>query len=498
MAKAFDDLLEYSRDLHALRSAAGLLAWDQETYMPGKAGEGRARSMAALSRVMHQRASDPRFADLLEASAADASLAPEEKALVRELKRDRDRTVRVPESLAAEIASTVSLSQRAWAEARPKEDTKTFNPWLAKVIALKRKEAECLGHEGTPYNALLEGYEPGARAEPLAAVLKDLKAALVPLLGRIMEKAKGEKDPLAGLDFPLDKQRAFNARVLADMGFDLEAGRLDESAHPFTEGLNPRDVRLTTRYSVSDPMSALFSTLHEGGHGLYEQGFEERWFGTPLAEAQGLGIHESQSRLWENQVGRSRDYWTRYYPLLKEHFPAQLASLNLDGFLRAINRVEPSFIRVEADEVTYNLHIVLRFELELALFDGKLDAGDLEAAWNEGMRRNLGVTPPSPSRGYMQDVHWSCGLLGYFPTYTLGNLRAAQLFAAARHDLPDLSGDIRQGRFAPLKGWLSDKIYRHGRRHSGDALMEAATGSRTDAGPFLAYLEEKYAALYGI
>lgn len=498
MANALHDLMEYSRDLYALRSATGLLSWDQETYMPAKAGEGRARAMGALSRVSHQRYSDPRFKDLLETCAGDSSLGSEEKALVRELMRDRDRMVKVPESLAAEIATTLSLAQRVWAEARPKNDTAAFNPWLEKVIGLRRQEAECLGYEGTPYNALLENYEPGARAADLKTLLTGLKAELVPLLGKILEKTRGERNPLAGKVFPVATQRLFNQRILADMGFDLEAGRLDESAHPFTEGLHPRDVRLTTRYSETDLMSALFSTLHEGGHGIYEQGFPERFHGTPLAEAVSLGVHESQSRLWENQVGRSRDFWSFYYPFLRGLFPAQLEALDLDGFLRAINRVEASFIRVEADEVTYNLHIVLRFELELHLFGGELEAKDLEAAWNEGMRRNLGVVPDSPSTGYMQDVHWSCGLLGYFPTYTLGNLRSAQFFSAVRGDLPGLGGDIRQGRFGGLKAWLEEKVHRHGRRFPGDELMEKATGQRTATAPFMDYLKEKYSSLYGI
>lgn len=498
MANAYQDLLEYSRDLYALRQATGLLSWDQETYMPPKGGAGRARAMATLSRVSHQRFSDPRLKDLLDACAADPSLGPEEQALVRELRRDRDRTVKVPEALAAELAETISLSQRAWAEARPKNDTAAFNPWLEKVFALRRQEAECLGYEGTPYNALLENYEPGSRAEDLKTLLAGLKSELVPLLGRILEKTKGEKNPLAGKAFPVATQKVFNQRVLADMGFDLEAGRLDESAHPFTEGLHPRDVRLTTRYSETDLMSALFSTLHEGGHGLYEQGFPEKYHGTPLGEAQGLGIHESQSRLWENQVGRSRDFWSFYYPLLTGLFPQQLAGIDLDAFLRAINRVEPSFIRVESDEVTYNLHIVLRFELELALFSGELEAKGLESAWNEGMRRNLGIVPEAPSVGYLQDVHWSCGLMGYFPTYTLGNLRAAQLFDAARRGLPSLAADVRQARFGGLKEWLVEKVHRHGRRYGGDELMERATGAKTSTAPFLGYLKSKYSDLLGL
>jgi carboxypeptidase Taq len=498
MHNAFKPVLELSRDLYALRSAVGILSWDQETYMPPKGGEGRARSMASLARVMHQRFSDPRLKDALDAAAAATDLSPDERVVVRELKRDRDKAVKLPESLASEIAETVSLSQRAWAEARPKNDTAAFNPWLAKVIALRRQEAECLGYAETPYDALLDNYEPGARASYLKGLLTDLKAKLVPLLGRIREAQGGAPDPLAGRVFPVAGQRAFNQKVLAAMGFDLEAGRLDESAHPFTEGTHPDDVRLTTRYSQTDLMSALFSTLHEGGHGLYEQGFRAEWHGTALAEAVSLGVHESQSRLWENQVGRSRDFWSRYYPELQGVFPSQLSGLPLDGFLKAINRVQPSLIRVEADEVTYNLHIVLRFELETALFGGELEPAGLEAAWNEGMRRNLGIVPEKPSVGYMQDVHWSCGLLGYFPTYTLGNLRAAQLFDTARAALPGLPEDIRAGRFAGLKQWLNANVHFHGRALDGDALMETVTGRKTSAEPFMAYLETKYAGLYGI
>lgn len=497
MTRAFDTVLELSRDLYALRSAVGVLSWDQETCMPPKGAEGRARSLAALARVMHQRFSDPRLAEALEAAAA-GPLSDEERAVVRELRRDRDKAVKIPEALAAGIAETVSLAQRAWAEARPKNDTAAFNPWLAKVVALRRQEAECLGYAETPYDALLENYEPGARASSLRVLLADLKSKLVPLLGRIRAAQGDAPDPLAGKAFPIEAQRAFNQALLGAMGFDLGAGRLDESAHPFTEGAHPQDVRLTTRYDERDPMSALFSTLHEGGHGLYEQGFDPRWYGTPMAEAVSLGVHESQSRLWENQVGRSRDFWTRWYPDLRAAFPAQLSALPLDGFLKAINRVRPSFIRVEADEVTYNLHIVLRFELETELFGGRLEPADLEAAWNEGMRRNLGVTPPEPRLGYMQDVHWGCGLLGYFPTYTLGNLRAAQLFEAARAALPGLSADVRAGRFGSLGAWLRENVHRHGRRYDGDALMEKVTGRKTEAGPFLAYLEAKYSELYRI
>ena len=498
MADSIHSLREYSRDLYALRSAVGLLSWDQETMMPPAGGDGRARSLAALSRVIHQRFCDPRLQGLLAECDQASGLSPEDRAMVRELRRDRDKAVKIPEALAAEIAETASLSQRVWAEARPKNDTLAFNPWLEKIVKLRRQEAECLGYAETPYDALLDNYEAGARTAYLKTLLNDLKSELIPLLGKLKEAQSSGNPALDDKVFPILSQRLFNQKILADMGFDLQAGRLDESAHPFTEGLHPQDVRLTTRYSETDLMSALFSTLHEGGHGIYEQGFAPHFFGTPMAEAVSLGVHESQSRLWENQVGRSRDFWSCYYPSLQETFSDQLLEVTLDGFLRAINRVQPSLIRVEADEVTYNLHIVLRFELETALFSGDLEAKDLEEAWNQGMLRNLGIAPESPSLGYMQDVHWSCGLLGYFPTYTLGNLRAAQLFDAALADLPTLRSDIGNGRFGGLKRWLGEKVHRHGRMFDGDTLMERATGSKTSAAPFLAYLKEKYGALYGV
>lgn len=498
MPSAFDSLCEYSRDIYALRSAVGLLSWDQETYMPPSGGEGRARSLSALSRVIHQKLCDSRFSDLLLASEGIQGLQPQEVAIVAGLRHDRDKAVKIPESLAAAIAETASLSQQVWAEARPKNDTGAFNPWLEKIIQLRRQEAECLGYADTPYDALLDNYEPGAKTAYLKTLLHSLKEDLVPILGKLMDAQGSENQPLENKVFPIAGQRLFNQKILADMGFDLAAGRLDESAHPFTEGLYPKDVRLTTRYSEDDLMSALFSTLHEGGHGIYEQNFLPAYYGTPMAEAVSLGIHESQSRLWENQVGRSREFWSCYYPSLQETFFGPLSEVTLDRFLKAINRVKPSLIRVEADEVTYNLHIVLRFELETALFGGELQAKDLEDAWNKGMLRNLGVTPKSPSVGYMQDVHWSCGLLGYFPTYTLGNLRAAQFFDAALRDLPGLKVDIGQGKFGGLKHWLVEKVHKHGRMIDGETLMEKATGSKTSSAPFLAYLNQKYSTLYGI
>lgn len=494
---AFDlaPLRASSRQIAALRSASGLLGWDQETFMPEKGGEARAESLAALSAVLHERqTSEAHWRLIGEASAAD--LPPREAALVRELRRDAELARRIPADLAEELARTASLAQQAWAKARAANGGKgapgDFLPWLAKMIALKRREAECLGYEESPYDALLDQFEPGARASLVKPVLETLRAGLVPLLDRILARSAKEAGATQSGDVPIEAQRAFNERLLRDMGFDLGAGRLDASAHPFTQGMAPGDVRLTTRYRADDWLNAVFSTLHEGGHGLYEQGLPAEEWGTPLGEAVSLAIHESQSRFWENRVGRSRAYWEHALPVAKEMLGAAVAVATVDAVHAAVNRVERSFIRVEADEVTYNLHVLLRFQLEEALFSGALEPEGLEDAWNAGMRDLLGIAPPDAARGFLQDVHWSCGLFGYFPTYTLGNLYAAQFAAAMEKDLGPLDARIRAGDFAPMREWLREKIHRHGREFPAAELCRRATGANLDAAHFLRYLEGKY------
>ncbi len=480
-----------------MRSAAALCGWDQETMMPTNGAEGRARTQEALSRVLHQRLCAPQlgdFLDELEARETDA----EQKALLRELRRDRDKALKIPERLAGDLARTSAMAQRAWVESRPKNDTAAFNPWLEKIMSLRREEAESLGYVESPYDALLDTYEPGARASRLEKVLGDLEAELTPMVRALSEKCE-ELDPrLPTGAYALEAQKNFNRLLLSDMGFSLDSGRLDESAHPFTEGIFPTDVRLTTRYSESDVASALFTTLHEGGHGLYEQGFAPEHYGTPLAEAVSLGIHESQSRLWENQIGRSRSFWEHYFPGFQKAFPERVKGLPLKDFLRAINRVKPSLIRVESDEVTYNLHIALRFRLEKALFEGSLRTSDLEGAWNEAMWKTLGVRVDKAANGYMQDVHWSVGLVGYFPTYSLGNIYAAQFYRQMEKDIPDLDGKIRAADFTPILTWLREKIHRHGRRFSGEELLIQVTGEPADSRYLVEYLRTKYARLYDL
>jgi carboxypeptidase Taq len=504
MPNAYETLLEQVRDTYALRSAAGLLGWDQETMMPPKGGEARARSQAALSRILHQRVTDAGYGAALSRAEATPGLSGREKACLAALRRDRDKAMLIPEQLAADLAQTASLSQQAWAECRAKENAAGFLPWLEKLVALKRQEIQCMGPVAHPYDALLDGYEPGATVAKLTPVLESLRVETQQLLPQILEAqrrresavsaADGIGEPWGTVSFPLAEQAEFNRYVLAQMGFDLEAGRLDASTHPFTEGLTAQDVRLTTRYREDDIQNALYSTLHEGGHGLYEQGFDPAQAHTPLAEAISLGIHESQSRLWENAIGRSLPFWKWLTPELRRRFGALPASCTPETLWRRANRVAPSFIRVEADEVTYNLHIVLRFRLEKALFQGDLRVSDLEQAWKDGMQSLLGITPTKPSQGFMQDVHWSCGLYGYFPTYSLGNLIAAQMMEALRRAFPDFDARVERGEFAPIRAWLRDKVHVHGRALSPEEIVTQATGSPLTSAAFLRYAKQKYLA----
>lgn len=493
MPTSIEALRNHSRELYALRSASGLLAWDQETKMPPKGGAARAEGQAALGVMFHQRLTSDTFKALLDQAASQSGLTDREAAMVRELNRDAGKARKIPEELAEELARTASLAQQAWAKAREADKPEDFFPWLKKMIALKRREAEFLGYPEHPYDAMLDNFEPGAKLSAVKPVLEKLREGLVPLLAKILAKRGVIPQPVwKGKKFPLDAQRLFNNRILRDMGFDLEAGRLDESAHPFTQGLCPGDVRLTTRYREEDWLTSVYSTLHEGGHGLYEQGLPESEWGNPLGEAVSLSVHESQSRFWENVVGRSRAYWERTLPMAREYFGVALEGTGVDEVLAQVNAVKPSLIRVEADEATYNLHVLLRFRLEEALFSGTLEPEGIADAWNAEMQKLFGLTPSSAAVGFLQDVHWSCGLYGYFPTYTMGNLYAAQLADAMTGDLGDLNVKIRAGEFLPMRDWLREKIHRHGRQFPGPDLLRRATGEDLKPEYFLRYLEGKY------
>lgn len=495
-----DDLVSRLKQTAVLASCSAMLGWDEQTYLPPGGAPHRAEQLGLLAGLAHQRATDPRIGELLTQIESSKGFPADsaEAALLREARRDYDRKTKLPQRLVEELSRTTTLSQQAWVGARKKKDFAEFRPWLEKVVALKREEADVLSAGGEKYDVLLDDYEPGATSAAVAASFATLRKELVSLLDAIRGSGVEPDASILTRSYPVEAQRGFGRAAASAIGFDFDRGRLDEAAHPFCSGIGPGDCRLTTRYDEQHFPQAFFGTLHEAGHGLYEQGLPADRFGTPLGEACSLGIHESQSRMWENFVGRSRPFWAHFFPRARGAFPSALADVGSEGFYRAINDVRPSFIRVEADEVTYNLHIMLRFELERPLIAGDLAPADMPGAWDEAFTRDFGMRPTNVSEGALQDIHWSAGLVGYFPTYALGNMYAAQLFEQARADLGDLDAQFARGEFAPLKGWLVEHVHRHGRRYRPSALIERITGRPPSPEPLVRHLRTKYGELYGV
>ncbi|HMP61013.1 MAG TPA: carboxypeptidase M32 [Gemmatales bacterium] len=499
MSGAYAELCRRERERMVLASCAGLLAWDERTYLPPRGVAHRGEQLALLARLCHERISAPALAELVAQAADEVPADSPEAANVREIRRHHERAVRVPARLVEELARATSQGQQAWEEAKRTDDFALFRPHLARLMELKREEAMAIGApSGEWYDALLDEYEPGLTANHVAQVFGELRTALAPLVEAVRAAPRQAPVELLQRRFPIDRQKLLVEMVAAAIGFDFTAGRLDVTVHPFCSGHGPGDVRLTTRYNEQHLNEALFGTLHEAGHGIYEQNLPVEHAGLPLGTACSLGVHESQSRLWENFIGRSRPFWSWLFPFVQGLFPQALAGVILDDFHFAVNDVRPSFIRIEADEVTYNLHIILRFELERDLIRGDLAPADLPAAWNEKFAKTLGLRPTSDAVGCLQDVHWSAGLVGYFPTYTLGNLLAAQLMEQARHDLSDLSADCERGHFAPLKDWLVDRVHRHGQRWRPTELCRQATGHDLVARPLLDHLGGKLRELYDV
>lgn len=482
-----------------LGSALALLGWDQETLMPRNGAESRAGALGDLTEVVHRMATSPQYeAHLVAAEEAAATVGdPSALALCRESRRLFDRRKNVPPELAETIAATASQSQAVWGQARREDDFAQFLPYLKKLLELKREEARAIDSDADPYDTLLGNYEPGCDGATVESLVNQVKPTLVRLVGEYAgpSQAAGSDFIDAG-GFDIDAQAAFGRHIVERMGFDFDSGRIDTSNHPFCSGITVRDVRMTTRY-FEHSVESVFSLIHEAGHGLYEQGLDPQWAGTPLASAVSLGIHESQSRLWENIVARGRSFWTYYYPVLREHFPGRFDDVEFDAFLRGVNQVRPSLIRVEADEVTYSLHVMLRFELERQLVRGEVEAEDLPAIWRERMKEYLGVVPENDSDGVMQDIHWSFGAFGYFPTYFLGNLYSAQFYESASNAIDDLEGQIAGGQFLPLREWLRTEIHLPGARYSASELCERVTGRPLDATLYGQYLEGKLTELYG-
>lgn len=493
-------------EIRRIQSAASVLSWDQETYMPPGGGAARAEQIATLEGLAHQKLVSDEIGSLLgdwvDPATGAANESPADgwdepsRALLRETWRDFTRAKKLPSEFVIRLSRECSLAQQAWVTAREESRFSKFLPSLKTVLRLKRDEAHYLGHAASPYDALLDTYEPGATVAQLSPLLSRLRDRLVPLLQRVQSSPVTIDDSCLHQRFDQAKQVEFGRLVLTAMGYDFNRGRLDLSAHPFTTSFHPTDVRVTTRVFEKDLPSCLFSCIHEGGHGLYDQGLDSRYYGTPLGESLSLGFHESQSRLWENCVGRSLAFWRCFYPMLQHTFPQQLSNVPLDQFYAAINRVSPSKIRVEADELTYNLHIMLRVEIEQALIEERAQAEDLPALWNDKMQSYLGIRPDNDAEGVLQDVHWSMGAFGYFPTYTLGNLYSVQFFEQATGELPKLLEDIEAGNLMPLRRWLEQKIHRWGRMFTPGHLARRVTGSEVSPEPFLRYLEEKYKTLY--
>ncbi|MBI4515853.1 MAG: carboxypeptidase M32 [Deltaproteobacteria bacterium] len=492
MAEPFAELINHLREVHDLKGALSLLHWDQETQLPSGATAGRARQIGALAAVVHQRETEPRFLELVDALAAQLDqLEFGQQVDVRETKWRIDRKRRLDTALVRERATLRSEAHAVWVNARSNNDFTALRPYLDRLIAIERRVAAAIDSGRPAYDVLLEGFEPGASSALLAQVFNTLRDGLLPLIARLNQRC--ERRPVDGRGlcgaFGLSAQRRFNRMVAERIGFDFARGRLDESAHPFTTEVGD-DVRITTRLSKSDLRYGLFSTLHEVGHALYEQGLDATARGTPRATACSMGMHESQSRLWENLVGRSEAFWRWLLPLAVQAFP-ELRPRRPRAVLLAANEARPSLIRTEADELTYNLHIILRFELEQALIAGELAAADLPAAWEEKMRHFLGVTPASDRDGVLQDVHWAEGLFGYFPTYALGNLYAAQLYEAAQRDFGRLEEGFAAGDFGTLRTWLGERVQRHGQSWRAPELVRRVTGSAPEARPLLAHLTRK-------
>lgn len=499
----YTDLCNLRRRAATLGSVAQLLGWDQETYMPPAGAGSRADQASMLAEIVHARSTDARVGDLIAKCEADTDLMSDgaTAANIREMRRDFDKATKLPSALVAELAETGSKSQHVWKEARAKNDFAMFRPWLEKMVVLAKRKAECYGvpKGGELYDALLDEYEPAARSAEIQAVFEPLRDKLSALVGELTTSGKAPDDAPRRLQIPHDRQHTLGLEVLKAYCFDLNAGRLDVTTHPFCSGIATGDTRLTTRYRESCWTDALFGTMHECGHGLYEQGLpKSEHFGEPLADDISLGIHESQSRMWENFVGRGLPFWEWAMPVVKKTFGDPFSSFSLDEVYASVNAVEPSLIRVEADEATYNLHIMLRFELERAIISGDLAVEDIPGEWNTRFEDYLGIKVPDDARGCLQDVHWSFGLMGYFPTYALGNLYAAQFWEKINADIPDLADRFRAGDFGTLLGWLRKNIHEHGKRFKAGELCERVTGKPLEAAPLLRHLEGKLRPVYGL
>ncbi|MEW6470339.1 MAG: carboxypeptidase M32 [Bacteroidota bacterium] len=478
--------------------AAGVLAWDQETYMPPRGADKRAQQLSTLAGMAHEMATSPELGELLNQLAADNTLSEKEKRNVKQSLKDYNDRKKYSTEFVERTSRLVSEAFQAWQQAKKENRFPLFAPKLEKLVELKREECRLLGYEGGhPYDALLNQYEPGAKTKDIDVLFADVKAKLVDFVKEIAA-APQNNDSFMHLTYEKQKQWDFGIELLKQMGYDFEAGRQDISTHPFSTSFSSQDVRVTTRVSENNLNEMIWSCIHEGGHALYEQGLNIDDYGLPTGEAISLGIHESQSRLWENNVGRSLPYWRCNFPLLKKYFPVPLSAVDTEDFYKAMNVVRPSLIRTGADELTYHFHIMIRFEIEKALIEGSLQVKDLPDYWNRKYKEYLGIDVPDDTRGVLQDIHWSHGSFGYFPTYSLGSFYAAQFFAKASAQIPGLAGHVENGNLAPLLKWLRENIHQYGKFYSAEELCIKVTGEKLNFGYFMDYARNKYSRLYNL
>lgn len=501
MQKKWEELKRRLAEVQHLHYASALLGWDQQTYMPPRGAANRADQLATLDKIAHERFTADEIGQLLEdlaGQAAEQGYDSDQASLIRVTRRDYEKARRVPPALVEEISRTSALGIESWTRARQDSNFKEFQPSLEKIVNLEIELANHLGYQDRIYDALLDQYEPGMTTSQVETIFAGLKPELIALVQAIALRADRVDNACLCREFDEKLQWDFGVEAIKALGFDFGAGRQDKSVHPFTTGFGLGDTRITTRVDRRYLPAALFGSLHECGHALYDMGYRSELEGTPLAGGASLGVHESQSRMWENLVGRSRGFWRHFFPRLRQVFPAQLSDQDAESFYRAVNKVTPSLIRVEADEVTYNLHILLRFEIENALVERKLAVSDVPEAWNAKMNDYLGIVPPNDAEGCLQDIHWSLASLGYFSTYSLGNLFSVQLFDQAVKDASSIPDQIAHGEFSGLLGWLREKVHQHGRKYTLNELAVRVTGEPLQSRSYLAYLKSKYGEIYGL
>lgn len=501
MSETYKALVARLRDIHNIGQAGALLHWDMETNMPPGGAQQRGEQMATLSRISHGMFTDDETGKLLEDAAAelaDADYETTEASMIRVVRRDYEDAVKLPTEFVAEFTQLTSDAHHSWVKAREQDDFSLFQPDLERIVEMSRQKAEYLGYDENPYDALLQEYERSLTTAQVQALFDEHRQELIDLVAEIDKVKDRVKDDMLRQPFPVESQRAFGEMVAEAIGYDFERGRLDESVHPFSTSFGKGDSRITTRYDDGWLNPALFGTMHECGHSMYEQGIGDDINGTMLGSGTSLSVHESQSRTWENLVGRSLNFWQWAFPRLKEHFPNEFDSVDIMSFYRAINKVQPSFIRVEADECTYNLHIMLRFEIEQAIIKGDLPVSEIPDRWNGMFNDFLGLTPASDAVGCLQDIHWSMGGFGYFSTYALGNLLSVQYYNQAVTDAPTITDEIADGNFAPLLAWLRENIHQHGRKFDTQELTKRVTGETITSRPYIDYLKDKFSDIYGL